>query len=320
MGIFDRFLKPNVKKLKEKRDIQRLSEALSHKDEGVRTSAADALGEIGDKIAIDALIKTLEDRNEKVRQSAAEALGKTKDNSAIRPLIKALEDSNNEVCEEVARALRHFKTAQTEEALRGYEVRQREARIAKLDYVVGRHLVKDGYYKKQIGTEIIGYFDPLKVVFRLFDKQGRRITAGGSGTIALVWPPDCGSEKEQIGFEMDGRALAQALEAYPSQFSRSYLMSNPLGEIGKLLPNLERVGGGEVNKLISESTVFPFFQRYSAGGKTVMIDEVVREVRLNALFNFLCSEVVDPLEDIGTDKFKRRATEMIRQIKGRTTT
>jgi HEAT repeats len=381
MGIFYRFLKPNVKKLKEKRDIQRLSEALSHKDRDVRTSAADALGEIGDKTAIDALIRALsdenshvrelaitslgktndtraiqplttalsdeysgvrekastflihmgeidrvikavEDRNEKVRQSAAKALGETKNNDAIRPLIKALDDNNDEVREEVAKALRHFETAEAKEALRGYEVRQREVKIAKLGYVVGRHLVKDGVYKKQIGTEKIGYFDPLKVVFRLFDEQGRRITADGNGATTLVWPPDCGSKEEQMIFMMMGPTLAQALEAYPSQISGFYMMSNPLGELGKLLLNLLKVGDSEAGKLIYESTVLPFFQRYSAGEKSLIIDEVFREVMLNALFNFLCSEVVRPpgVEDIGTDKLKRRATEIVRQIRDRTTT
>jgi len=88
-----------------------------------------------------------------------------------------------------------------------------------------------------------------------------------------------------------------------------------------LLPNLERISEGEVGKFIFESTVLPFFERYSAEEKTLMIEEVVTEVRLNALFNFLCSEVVGPsgVEDIGTDKLRRQAIERVRQIRRGTT-
>lgn len=47
-----------------------------------------------------------------------------------------------------------------------------------------------------------------------------------------------------------------------------------------------------------------------------MIDEIVREVRLNALFNFLCSEGDRPpgVEDIGVEKMRMRAIERVREI------
>jgi HEAT repeat protein len=65
---------------------------LGHKDWHVRSSAAKALGQIGNKKAVPALIKTLKDKNEDVREEAATALGEIKDPIAIPALIKAMKD------------------------------------------------------------------------------------------------------------------------------------------------------------------------------------------------------------------------------------
>jgi len=187
------------------------------------------------------------------------------------------------------------------------------ATVGKLDYIVGSHLREKGYYKKQIGTEKVGYFDPLKVVFRLFDEHGRRVYVGGGEGFAFVFPPPCGSSGERMTFTMMGSTLAEALEAYPE----GVLLLHHGGDIPKLVRHLERVGEGEVDKFIFESTVLPFFQRYSLEEKVLMVDEIVREVRLSALFNFLCSEVVRPpgVEDVGVEKMRMRAIERVREIR-----
>ena len=88
MGIFDSFSKLNVKRLKAKRDVEGLVKALCHDNLGVRVSAARALGEIGDKRAVEPLIETL--KNEYFSEYAAEALGKIGDARAVEPLIMAL--------------------------------------------------------------------------------------------------------------------------------------------------------------------------------------------------------------------------------------
>lgn len=49
MGIFDKFFKPNIEKLEERRDVKGLIKAIKYKDEDVREKAADALFKIGDK-------------------------------------------------------------------------------------------------------------------------------------------------------------------------------------------------------------------------------------------------------------------------------
>lgn len=192
-----------------------------------------------------------------------------------------------------------------------------ERRLKEPDYIVGGHLAKQGIYREQIGREVVGYFDPFKVIFRLFDKKGRRLRSAGSEATALVWPPDCNSKEEQFSFIFEGSTVAQALEAFPKKMSVVDLMSQPLGDTERLILGLLEVGTAEVGKFIFESTVLPFFQRYSVGEKVVIVEEVEREVVLNALFNFLCSEVVRPpgVEDIGVNKLKVRAVNRVKRLR-----
>jgi len=88
VGLF----KPNVKKLKEKRDVQKLIEALKHKDRHVRAKTAEALGIIRDERAVEIIIQTLSDEDEIVRENAAKALGMIGGIEAIDPLTKLLGD------------------------------------------------------------------------------------------------------------------------------------------------------------------------------------------------------------------------------------
>ena len=72
--------------------VETLITALQDRDPVIRMIAAEALGKIGDKRAVEPLINLLED--EEVKIVAAEALGKIGDKRAINPLIKwALEDN-----------------------------------------------------------------------------------------------------------------------------------------------------------------------------------------------------------------------------------
>ena len=68
---------PDVKKLTRTRNLQGLIHALRHKDPKIQYDAAEALGEIGDILAIEPLITALT-HNELsgVRWKAAEALSK----------------------------------------------------------------------------------------------------------------------------------------------------------------------------------------------------------------------------------------------------
>ncbi|MBK8905420.1 MAG: HEAT repeat domain-containing protein [Anaerolineaceae bacterium] len=79
--------------------------ALRDSDWHVRSSAAEALGEVGDATVTSALVTTLGDSDKFVRSSAAEALGKIRDVAAVSPLITALGDSDSHVRSSSAESL-----------------------------------------------------------------------------------------------------------------------------------------------------------------------------------------------------------------------
>jgi len=82
------FFQPNIEKMKAKKDVGGLTKALKDKDEGVRVSAAVALGEIGEP-AVEPLIQALRDESGLVRGWAAGALGNIGDVRAVGPLTDA---------------------------------------------------------------------------------------------------------------------------------------------------------------------------------------------------------------------------------------
>ena len=79
-------------------------DALSNKDQFFREGAAEGLGNLGDKRAVDPLIKALSDDDLGVRLYAARALGKLGDKRAVDPLIKALSDRQSEKVPDAAKA------------------------------------------------------------------------------------------------------------------------------------------------------------------------------------------------------------------------
>ena len=113
MGIFDR--KPNIEKLEAHKNIKGLIKALKYNNNYVqgfapeahyfRSSAAEALGKIGDKRAVEPLIEALRDSFSDVRYYAARALGEIRDSRVVEPLIEALRDEDYEVRGNAALAL-----------------------------------------------------------------------------------------------------------------------------------------------------------------------------------------------------------------------
>jgi len=117
MGIFDRLFKPNVERLREKKNVKGLIKALRHKDWHVREEAAWALGGIGDARAVEPLIQALMDDSDVLRRIAAWALGEIGDRRAVEPLIQALEDRDPDVQEKAAEALGKIGDARAVEPL-----------------------------------------------------------------------------------------------------------------------------------------------------------------------------------------------------------
>jgi len=90
MGMFG-LSKPNVERMKIKKDVKGLIKSLKHKDAEVRKCAAWALGEIKAIRAVEPLIQTYNDKDEDVRREATKALEKIRDGRDVDVLIhKAL--------------------------------------------------------------------------------------------------------------------------------------------------------------------------------------------------------------------------------------
>lgn len=78
MGLFGRFLKPNVEKMEKKRDVEGLIRALKYKDVCVRLGVAAALARIGDARAVGPLTQALKDGDMRVQKAMREALEQIK--------------------------------------------------------------------------------------------------------------------------------------------------------------------------------------------------------------------------------------------------
>ncbi|MGB9979800.1 HEAT repeat domain-containing protein [Methanobacterium sp.] len=91
--------------LRDRRAVEPLIKALNDKDEEVRWKAAWALGNIRDRRAVEPLIYLLHDKSWAVRRFAASALGKIGDERAVESLMKALSDEEWHVRKYAADAL-----------------------------------------------------------------------------------------------------------------------------------------------------------------------------------------------------------------------
>jgi HEAT repeat protein len=84
---------------------------LKERDSSVRRSAAEEIGIIGDKKAVDSLITVLKDDNRFVRQEAIRALGKIGGARALESLTKALvEEKDAFVKDSINKAVERLKS------------------------------------------------------------------------------------------------------------------------------------------------------------------------------------------------------------------
>jgi HEAT repeat protein len=116
--------------------VQALRNAVQHDaDERVKTTAAWALGTIGDGAATPALDAAMTDQSAKVRSRAAWALGQIEPDQAPRGLVKALSDSSDKVRLAAAWALGQIEDPGTLSALsqalsteKDHDIREAELR------------------------------------------------------------------------------------------------------------------------------------------------------------------------------------------------
>jgi HEAT repeat protein len=132
-------------RIKDVRAVSPLIEVLNAKDEQphVRMAAAEALGWIGERDAVEALVSGLKDPHWIVQSRAAIALGRMRDSRAVEPLISALTDEDALVRGCAADALGKIKDSRAIEPLRmaledsDTDVRKRAHRA--LTKITGNH-------------------------------------------------------------------------------------------------------------------------------------------------------------------------------------
>lgn len=115
--MFFMFFKPNIEKMKNKKDIKGLEKALKNKDVSIRVKAARALGEIGDDSVVDVLIRSLEDDSIDVKRSVVWALGKIGSTKAINALVDVLKNEEAGLKIEAAKALKEVSSKKASEVI-----------------------------------------------------------------------------------------------------------------------------------------------------------------------------------------------------------
>jgi len=100
-----RLFKPNVSKMKARKNVNSLIRLLSDHDAAIREEAARALGELGFPRVIGPLCRALTDKEWTVRISVVKALGMTGDSKAIEALVESLKDKIPAVAQSAAEAL-----------------------------------------------------------------------------------------------------------------------------------------------------------------------------------------------------------------------
>lgn len=110
-----------VEKLKADNDVSGLIDILVNGDDIEKSSAAEALGELGDKRAVETLILALRYADIVVRTQACLALGKLKDTRAVEPLISSLKDQMYTVRRTASEVLSRLGESKWTKIVRGDE-------------------------------------------------------------------------------------------------------------------------------------------------------------------------------------------------------
>ena len=131
MDILDLF-KPNIEKMKKKKDTRGLIKTLKHKDWKFRKEAAMALEEIG-KPAEELLIQALGEEDKHVQARAALILGNMGHRRAVEPLIQILGGADYSLRLEAARALEKVGKQAVEPLIQILKHENRDVRVRAIE-------------------------------------------------------------------------------------------------------------------------------------------------------------------------------------------
>jgi HEAT repeat protein len=96
------------KSLNVPESLHKFREGLHDKNHNIRGSAANALGDSKDPLAVDLLLEVIDDENEFVRASAINSLGRIGDEKALKFLVEKTSDYSEEVRYALVKSLAKF--------------------------------------------------------------------------------------------------------------------------------------------------------------------------------------------------------------------
>lgn len=103
------FFKPNIEKLRNKKDVKGLLVALRNNDIAIRSQAISALGELKVLDALEEIIPLLKNDNTHIKILAVSAIGKIGDRKTIDHIIPLLNDKNKKVRSEAIETIRMLR-------------------------------------------------------------------------------------------------------------------------------------------------------------------------------------------------------------------
>jgi hypothetical protein len=107
-------LRPTVHRKKKRKDVAWLIRVLGHTDLVIRRAAAEALGSIGDKKAVEPLVVLLGDSDQSVQTTAAQALGQIGGERAVTALIRLFREKDRRLRKSATDALASIGTPAVE--------------------------------------------------------------------------------------------------------------------------------------------------------------------------------------------------------------
>ena len=182
--------------LEEKKQIRRLVNELSHKDNAIKANAIESLDKIGAS-ALSVLIRALKEKDDSVKINIIQLLGKFQNNKAINPLFETLKSNNWRVRFFSAKALSQIRDKKSTDHLlqawqkeKWWQVKREIAiAISKINDKKALSVFLEAYNNSEdIKTKIFStlvlyklsddkcYFDVLKDLIHNQDYQVRFIT------------------------------------------------------------------------------------------------------------------------------------------------
>lgn len=175
--IFDEETDPRVNaaerlgNIRDRAAVEALTEVLKDGVPALRGTAATALGKIGDKRGVEPLLVLLKDQESWIRIAAIGALSKIGGSQVVEPIIKMLDDENSEVREEAAFALGWLEDERAEQPLIKIAIdvnekpKLRASAIYSLGQVGGKHTLEC----------LLGLLEDLDSFIRYYAVDGLRL-------------------------------------------------------------------------------------------------------------------------------------------------